>query len=1094
MKGRSLLFIAALAVGFLCFHINSIYGQGVTTSSMSGVVKDKDGAPVYGANVIAKHVPSGTLFGAATRADGRYNILGMRVGGPYSVTVSYVGYKTEPKENITLTLGQESKLNFVMYEESLELGEVEIVAERNSIINASRTGAATSVSSTAISSLPTINRRIEDMARLTPQYNPSGFGFSFAGQDNRMNNVTIDGSYFNNDFGLAGQPGDRTGVSPISLETLEQLQVNIAPFDVRQGNFVGAGVNAVTKSGTNQYSGALYYQWRNDGMVGTKAHGFDVPVGTFDYSQIGLTLSGPILKDKLFFFANYEQDEVIQPGTTYRAKTAADTGVGGNVTRVLASDLDALSVFLRDTLGYDPGDYQGYDFKTPSKRFLIKLDYSINDHNKFSVRYNFLDSKTDVLLSNSSSLGNGTRRSNLTGLNFSNSNYAILENIHSVIGELNSTFGSNMANKFIIGYTHHDESRESKGAFFPMVDILDQGTVYTTFGFEPFTPNNELRYSSFQLQDNFSYFMDKHNLTFGFSYEYYKSENVFFPGSQSVYVYNSLQDFYTDARDYYANPNRTVSPVTLKTFQVRWSNIPGQTKPVQPLEVNYLGLYGQDEWQFTDAVRFTVGLRFDVPYFGDTGYRNAKADALHFLNQDGDSVSFKTKSLPDANILFSPRLGVNWDVMGDRTLQVRGGTGVFTGKPAYVWISNQVGNTGVLTGFASSTNTTARPFNPDPNTYKPADSLITGAPASSYELALTDPDFKFPQLWRTNFAVDYQLPWYGLIGTTEFLYSKDINGMAYYDANLPNSDTSFAGADNRTRYLSRKVHSYVDNATVLTNQSSGYSWNWTVALEKPESMGLFGKIAYSYGTAKNTVDPGSIARGSWTGNTISDNPNDPAVSYSATAAGHRVLAAVSYKAQYFDMGSTTFSLFWQGYNVGRSSYVFSGDANGDGGTGNDLIYVPRDASEMNFQEYTSGSTTFTVADQQAAWDAFIEQDDYLKDRRGKYAERNGVLLPMVFRADFSIVQEVFKNLGKNRNALQFRLDILNVGNMLDDKWGVSQSLTSTSPLTSPGVDSEGKLRYRLRSINGALISKSYQYNAGLTDVWRIQLGVRYSFN
>jgi hypothetical protein len=1084
-----------------------LFAQGVTTGALNGKVVDNKGEALPGANVVAVHNPSGSIFGAASRTDGHFNIPGMRVGGPYTVTASFIGYKTQKQENVYLTLGQDLKIDFVLPEEAVEIGEVQVVAERSAILSASRTGAATSISREAIASLPTISRRIEDIARLTPQYNPSGFGFSFAGQDNRLNNVTVDGSYFNNSFGLAGQPGDRTGVAPISLDAVEQLQINIAPYDVRQGNFVGAGVNTVTKSGTNEFSGSLYALNRNEDLVGTEAKDQKVNPGTFKYNQIGVRLGGPIIKNKLFFFADYENDELTQPGTTFTTRTSINQPTGGNVTRVLDSDLTNLSRFLKDSLGYDTGPYQGYDHATPAKRFIAKLDFNLNNRNKLSLRYNHLNSDTDVLVSNSSSLGVSTssttgRRSGRDALNFQNSNYIILENIRSLVGEWNSTFGTNMANNLIVGYSHHDESRDSRGQFFPFVDILEGGSGYTSFGFEPFTPNNELRYSSFQAQNNFTIYGPQHNLTFGASFERYESENVFFPGSQSVYVYNSLADFYRDARDYIANPNRTSSPVPLRRFQVRWNNIPGQEKPIQPLEVIYAGIYGQDEWQVNKDLRLTVGLRIDVPKFGDTGYQNALADQLSFRDENGSTVQYKTDKLPDPNILWSPRVGFNWDVTGDRTTQVRGGTGIFTGRPAYVWISNQIGNTGVLTGFEQADNIPAgrtidqggRPFNPNPDRYKPTN--VTGAPASSYELALTDPNFKFPQLWRSNIAVDRELPFFGLIGTAEFLYSRDVNGVYYINANLPASQASFSGADNRPRWTSNRINSNVANATVLKNQNEGYSWNLSASVEKPFSGGFFGKVAYNYGEAKNTVDPGSIAAGSYFGNAHSGDPNNPGLGFAATSAGHRVLAALSYRREYFNFGGTTVTLFWEGYSLGRASYTYSGDLNGDGGTSNDLIYIPRDASEMNFEQFTASGRTFTVAEQQAAWEAFIQQDEYLSANRGKYAERNGVKLPMVFRADLSIVQDVFTNISGTRNGLQFRVDFLNFSNLLNKNWGVGQRLVTAQPLIARPVDTQGRALYRLRN-NGAelLTPKSLEQTADLRfDVFRIQFGFRYNFN
>ncbi len=1023
----------------------------------------------------------------------------MRVGGPYTVTVSFIGYRSQKQEGVFVTLGQNLRLEFKLPEETVQVGELEVVAERDAIMSASRTGAATSISRETIAALPTITTRIEDFVRLTPQYNPnsSGYGFSFAGQDGRLNNITVDGSYFNNSFGLAGTPGERTGVAPISLEAIEQLQVNVSPYDVRQGNFVGANVNTVTKSGTNEFSGSIYTQTRNQNWVGTKAKEVDVDPGTFKYNRLGVRLSGPIIRNKLFFFVNYEGDNLTQPGTTFKANDGTQA-VGGNITRVKAADLDALSTFLREKFGYETGPYQGYDHETPSTRILAKLDYALNDRNKLSLRYNHLDSQTDVLLSNSSSLGFGSRRSSTTGLNFQNSNYIIMENIRSLVGEWNAMIGKNMANNLIIGYTYNDESRKSLGAFFPFVDILEGGSVYTSFGFEPFTPNNELRYGSFQLQNNFMVYLSKHSLTFGVSLERYKSENVFFPGSQSVYVYNSLQDFYTDAQGYLDNPNRTESPVTLNRFQVRWSNIPGQTKPVQPLKVIYTGIYAQDEWQVSKKLQLIGGLRLDVPFFGDTGYKNYKANALTFMDEDGNRVQYKTEKLPDPNPLFSPRLGFNYDVTGKRSTQLRGGTGIFTGRPAYVWISNQIGNTGVLTGFERLDNTTLRPFNPDPNHYKPKE--VTGEPAKTYELALTDPNFKFPQIWRSNIAVDQKLP-LGLIGTVEAMYSRDVNGIYYINANLKEPDARFNGADNRPRWTSgNKINAEVDNAVVLKNQNVGYFWDFTVALEKPFRDNWFAKVAYSYGVSKNTVDPGSIAFGSWNGNPHSGNPNKPGLAYATTSPGPRVMAAASYRVEYFSFGATTFSVFCDAYSLGRASYVFSGDINGDGGTGNDLIYIPKDKSEMNFQEYTDKGVTYTAAAQADAWEAFIQQDKYLSKHRGQYMERNGIQLPMVFRADFSITQDLFANLFEKRNTLQLRLDVMNFTNLLNKNWGVGQRLVTTSPLIVPSAkqggpaDADGKAQYRLRTIGGKFISKSYEQTAGFNDVFRVMLSLRYNFN
>ncbi|MCX8106189.1 MAG: carboxypeptidase regulatory-like domain-containing protein, partial [Ignavibacterium album] len=832
----SIVFLVA-AVGFF----QNAYSQVVTTSSMYGTVTDDKGEALPGANIIAIHVPSGTQYGTSTRADGKFNITGMRVGGPYKVTVSFVGYNSQSIENLYLELGQNLKVDFKLSESAIQLGDITVVAERDAIIRSDRTGTSTTVRKESIETLPTVSRRIEDLTRLTPQV---GRNMTFAGMDNRFNNITIDGSYFNNSFGLAGLPGDRTGVAPISLDAIEQIQVNISPFDVRNGNFVGAGVNTVTKSGTNEYSASVYYNFRNNTFVGKNAGDVEFKSGTFKFGQYGMRLGAPLVQNKLFLFVNFEDDKLTQPGTTYRANLGGEP-VGGNITRVLASDLDALSNYLKTNFNYDPGPYQDYDFETPSTRFLMKLDYNIDNKNKVSLRYTHLDSFTDVLLSNSSSLGFGTRRSTTQALNFANSNYKILENIRSIVGEWNSILADNMSNNFIVGYTYNDESREAKGKFFPFVDILQGGSVYTSFGFEPFTPNNELRYKSYQLQNNLSVYLGEHNLTFGISAERYESENVFFPGSQSVYVYNSLADFYTDANGYLADPNRTTSPVTLRRFQVRWSNIPGLEKPVQPLKVWYTGAYAQDQWQILENLNVIAGLRIDVPFFENTGYHNPEVDTMNFKDENGNIVNYRTDKMPDANILFSPRIGFNFDVFGNKMTQLRGGTGIFTGKPAYVWISNQIGNNGILTGFERLDNTTIRPFNPDPNRYKPTN--VTGAPAATYELALTDPNFKFPQLWRSNLGIDQKLPFLDLVASVEGLYSRDVNGIYYINANQADPNGALAGADNRPRWTTtaaRKIYQKVDNAIVLKNQNEGYYWSVSAALEKPFSDNWYFKAGY----------------------------------------------------------------------------------------------------------------------------------------------------------------------------------------------------------------------------------------------------------
>jgi hypothetical protein len=1095
---RSTRFVIAVAALLLAAVSSRGVAQGVTTGAITVQITDPKGNPRPDVRVTAVHEPSGTTYQSRTRADGRATIPGVRVGGPYRVVTNSIGLQSHTERDVYVTLGQATDLKFTLTEAAVQIGEVMITASGDRIINSSRTGASTSATREALGTLPTVSGKLETVVRLTPQSGGCSVstGCTLAGQDGRLNNITVDGSAFNS-FGLGGQPGDRTNVAPISLSAIEQLQVNIAPFDVRQGSFVGANINTVTRSGTNAFRGSFGYNWRQPGLVGKKAGDLAFDPGNFKQHTIGGWVSGPIIRNKLFLFASYESEPLSQPGTTFRANTGAEK-VAGNVTRVKASDLDALASFLKTKFNYDPGVYQDYNNENPATRFLGKLDFNLNESNKFSLRYNHLDSRADILESNSNSLGIlGNRRTNSNSLNFSNSNYGMLENIESTVGEWNSILPGNMSNNLIVGYTRQNESRLPKGEFFPLVDIQEAGLTYTSFGFEPFTPSNLLYYNTSQVQENFTKYTANHDISAGFSFEKYHSDNTFFPGSQSVYVYNSLADFYTDANGYLANPNRTTSPVTLARFQVRYANIPGMDKPVQPLDVKYMGAYLQDEWRALQNLKVTAGIRFDAPYFDNTALDNPAADKLSWRDENGKTVTYNTGKLPDATWTPSPRLGINWDVRGDRTTQLRGGTGIFSGRPAYVWISNQIGNTGMLTGFDEISNTLTRPFNPDPNHYKP--STVTGAPAASYELALTDPNFKFPKLWRTDLGVDQRLP-FGLIGTVEWIYNKDMDGIYYINANLPAAQTAFTGADKRMRWTSNRINSNVARNIVMKNQDVGRSYNISGSVERPFSNGLFIKAAYNYGVAKNTIDPGSIASGSWNGNPMSGDPNNPGVSYSANSPGKRWFLATSYRREYFKFGASTVSLFLDSHTNGNTSYTYAGDLNGDGAS-NDLIYVPRDVSEMNFAQFNCTASvcgtarTVTAAEQATAFDAFIQQDHYLSKHRGEYAVRNALFFPMVTRADLSLSQEVFTDLFAKRNSLQIRADIVNVGNLLNKNWGVGQRILGGNGqiLTNPGVDAQGRATYRLKIVNQQFINKTWEPTAGRSDVYEVRLGVTYTF-
>ena len=722
-----------------------------------------------------------------------------------------------------------------------------------------------------------------------------------------------------------------------------------------------------------------------------------------------------------------------------------------------------------------------------------------------------------------------------------------LENVHSVVGELNSTFGGGkFSNVLQIGYTSQVEDREKIKTLFPFVEILNGGSTYISFGSEPFTPNNQLNYSTFQIQDNFTYYFNKnHVFTAGFNLEYFSFRNVFFPGSQSAYVYNSLSDFYADT-----DANTTNNP-TVRRFQLRYSALEGGGEPVQPTKVTYTGLYIQDEWHIGKNIKITPGIRVDIPFFESTGLENPVVSGLSFNDALGTSgYKINTSTLPKATPLFSPRIGLNWDVFGNKTLQIRGGTGIFTGRPVFVWISNQIGNNGMLTGFIQNDNTKTNPFNPNPATYIPANASDPANKPKSVEIAASDPNFKFPQIWRSNIAFDLKIP--GGLSLPQNFYTPKMCKELHISTQISLTNQGvYKGADGRLDSLLWRFPTTVTSgvitgtavnripenntstftatsAEVLSNNTGGYATSLTFKLEKTVEKGFFGSVAYNFGVSKSKIDPGSIAAGSWTSNAIYGDPNNPGLAFNNNDQRHRVVGALGYRIEYGKFGASQFSLFWESRTQGRYSYIYSSDMNGDRAT-NDLIYVPTNAEntkEIEFQSYTPtgppevkvSPSPWTAASQAATFEAYIKQNEYLSSRRGQYAERNGAIRPWLHRFDFSFTQEFFVNIGGKRNTIQLRADLFNVGNFIASKldvqdknlewlWGVSDNLSGSSGTTDirllqfRGINAAtGAPVYRLnpQSVNsgGAIIPvrNTYTPSGSVNDVWQAQFGVRYIFN
>ncbi len=1089
MKKNLFLLLSALAFQF------TVSAQ-VTTGSINGTVKDAKKTELIGATIEVLHVPSGSVYRSISGKNGIFNVPSLRVGGPYKVTISFVGFKSEEITDVYVQLGEASKINVVLNDGNTNLKEVVVAgaARKGSLISKDRKGTSTNINRRLIAALPTLSRSITDLTKLTPQAN----GTSFAGQDNRFINLTVDGSIFNNSFGLQALPGSQTSASPISIDAIEEIQVNVAPYSVKDAGFTGASINAVTRSGTNTFHGSGFYNKRNQHFVGTKA-GSDgktpVTISDFDVKQFGGSIGGPIIKNKLFFFINYENEKRSDPGTAFISDNGTNTGQS-NVSRVKKADLDGLASYLNTNFGYDPGKYEGYNFITKSYKILAKIDWNINRKNKFSVRFNSLRSFKDIGASSSGVLG-GSRQSNLNTMNFSNNNYEINNDIYSLIGQLNTRISNKVSNELIFGWTANRDYRAVKGGIlFPLVDILDGTTAdrnYISFGAEPFTPNNKLFTDTWQASDNFTYYNGKHTISAGANFESFKFFNQFTPQIQGQYIFKSLADFYTSANAFLANPNMTTNPVQLRRYILGFSNLAGNQLWNAVTKAKNIGAYVQDDWQIEDNLNITLGVRFDVPFFTSNGVENPQAAGYNYIDETGAPTKLSTSQLPSAKLMVNPRFGFNLDVKGDRKTQIRGGLGLFSGRPAFVFISNAVGNNGMQAGQISQDNTLIYPFSTD--ILRNAPTPNPGTPAPSYNIAPIEKKFRFPQVFRTNLAIDQKLPW-GMVASAEFLFTQSISNIFYYNANQKVSTTTFAGPDKRPRFAGSsaavRINPNVNDATVLSSRPYGANTSVTIKLEKPLQKGLSWMVAYNFGRTKDNSSASTIAFSSFTSTRTVNGNNLPSYSFSDNDITHRIIGNITYRKEIAKLAAVQISLYAQSQNLGRFSYGYSNDMNGDGISGNDLLYVPKDQSEMNFDPIT-GTAPFTVQQQKDAFESYIQNNGYLKSHRGEVVQRNGVLQPMLTRFDLSVLVELFHNFGKNRHTIQFRGDIFNIGNMINNRWGVAHVTNTTSPLALSRVDATGLPFYKMNTVNGSLNYETYRKGTSIADVWQAQVGIRYIF-
>jgi outer membrane receptor protein involved in Fe transport len=1093
---KKLIFLISLLI------FGSMLNAQVTTSGISGKIYGADKATLPGATVVIVHIPSGTQYATVTDNDGFYRIPNMKVGGPYKLTVTYVGYKTFIKDDITLSLGQTLSLNQTLSEEAAAIEGVVITAGvKNAIMDGNRTGASTNINVQQIQNLPSINRSITDFTKLTPQSNGSSFG----GQDGRYNNITIDGANFNNNFGLSTKSLPGGDAQPISLDAIEEINVNIAPYDIRQSNFTGANVNAITRSGDNTWKGSVYGYYRDKSFNGKKVEDQTLTLSDQTINSYGFRVGGPILKDKLFIFLNAEREKSSFPGIPWRPsdpENGVNADAAKSISRTTVQDLKTIHDLLYNTYGYEAGSYQNFgNFASQNTKFLGRIDWNINKHNKFTTRFNYVTSTNDQQVNPTSAPGTRSTfgRIGEKSMSFSNANYGFLNTVSSITAELNSTWNST-ANKLLFTYTKIQDTRSSNSADFPFVDIYKDGDPYMSFGYELFTKDNDVINNVLTFTDNFNYFLGKHTFTLGASFDKLFFGNSYKRYGTSYYRFASMQDFIDNK-----------APTTFG-LTYPYGNGTGYAE----LNFGYGSVYGQDEYQATDNLKLTAGIRLELPVYINDLAPTPPITALTFNDLDGKPIKLDAGAWPKSKVTFSPRFGFNWDATGDKSIQVRGGTGIFTGRLPFVWFTNQPTNSGTLQNTVEITKASdlaGLTFNKDPFYHLSNTTLFPATPSSAApgSIAVVGQDFKMPQVWRSNLATDIKLPWWDLIMTLEGIYSKDINAVMQYNANQTISDSTFLGPDKRVRYFatktgtvpSRRINSAISNAMVLDNSKEGYSYSLTIQLAKTLTKGFSGMIAYTYSGAKDlTSNPGSAAASAWSSNPAVTSQNEPGVSYSKFAVPHRVVGSLSYRKEYLNHLATSISVFFQGSSQDRLDYIYSNDMNGDGNA-SDLMYIPKDATEIIFDDIkkTDGTVIFDAAAQNTAFWKYVDQDDYLSKHKGEYAERYGVIMPWVSRFDVKILQDVFTKFGATKHSLQISLDLLNVGNLINSNWGIYRKQTLGSyditllkySKTGTGATDKGIPHYQLNYTGSDLPTSTYTPVLSTSSTWGAQIGIRYTF-
>ena len=1071
----------------------------ITTSSLAGKVT-ADGEDVIGATVEAVHQPSGTRYNAVTNAKGMYTINGMRVGGPYQVSISYIGYETKKVTGITLQLGETYNLSTAMNEDAKVLGDVVVIGKGSKFAN-EKTGAATNISNAQITNMPSISRSITDYTRLSPY---GGNGMTFAGQDGRTANFTVDGASFNNNFGLSSNlPG---GGNPISIEAIEEMQVVISPFDVRQTGFIGGGVNAITKSGTNTFQGSAYIYHQNENMRGDAIEGEQIS-GAREKDRkttYGFTLGGPIVKDKLFLFVNGEMQKVPTVANRWRASEDGVADADNFISRTTTADLQKVSDYVKQKYGYDTGSYNSFPADESNYKFLARLDWNITNNHHLALRYNYTKNRV-WNAPNSSSMDGGTRmsgaRTSQYSMSFANSMYSMDNIVHSFSLDLNSRLTENLSNQFLATYTKADDVRGTDSDEFPFIDILKDNQIYMALGYELFTHQNAVHTTTWNLKDDVTYYLGNHKVMGGLSFEHQMADNQYMRNGTGYYRYSSLDDFLTGA----------APEIVCLTYGYN-----GETSPAARVQFNKLGIYAQDEWNINPNFKLSYGLRADGFFFnnGDLMTNNA------ILGIDYGGRSVDTGKWPGTNFSISPRVGFTWDVLGDKSLKVRGGTGLFTGRRPLVFFTNMPSNGGMVQYQAQLNSKSA-----DMSQF--AGGLVTDANGKASIAALRDklismgypetitpeqgsipssfcgidPDFKMPQVWKTSLAVDYAVPVsFPLTVSVEGIFNKNINAAMLRDWSQKSVDgfARFNGADNRPVFPSDAYYTYVNDkgkevstsAYVLENTSRGYGWSTSVTVNARPAEWINLMAAYTHTASKEVTSlPGSNASSVLNYTSTWEGVNNFRLHNAENLTPDRFIA----NATIHDKSGNHYSLIYETWRGGYNySFMTANDMNGDG-YNYDAIYVPTD------KEVADGLFRFKTEDDKTRFMDFVHNNDYLSSRQGKYTEANSFYSPWVHRIDFAYKHDFKVNVGKSVHKLQLSFDMKNVLNFFNSSWGVSKylnpALGSDGPrvLKYEGVDKDGFATFSTpAAVNGNV--KSFVPYHSIGQCWYASIGIKYCFN